>query len=176
MDAKRDVLIVYYSLTGNTARVARDLASRLDADLESLKDPRHGDGLWGQVQAGYDAWRNRTVQLGPLQRDPSEYALTIVGTPIWAWRMAPAVRTYLQQMRGRFVSFAYFCTSGDTEAARVRSAFESTAGVQAIALAGFNHFELTDASIYERKLSNFVRELENAPTGAPRFETATFAH
>lgn len=41
MQASKQVLVVYYSLSGNTARVASDLAARLGADLESIDANSH---------------------------------------------------------------------------------------------------------------------------------------
>lgn len=36
-DASRKILVVYYSLSGNTARVAREIARLGQADIEALR-------------------------------------------------------------------------------------------------------------------------------------------
>lgn len=158
----RNVLIVYYSMSGNTARVARDLASRLHADLESLKDPQHVPGLWGQLQGSYHAWRGVPAKLDVVQRDPSRYELTLIGTPVWAWQITPAVRAYLEQMHGKLRNVAFFVTSGDTDVERVNPAFTSVAGQEPIARVGFNEKELRDRPVYESRLTRFVNEMEAA--------------
>ena len=161
----RNVLVVYYSMSGNTARVARDLASRLDADVESLKDPQHVTGVWGRLQSSYHAWRGIPAQLGTLERDPANYTLTIVGSPVWACQMTPAVRAYAERMQGRFNALGFFVTSGDTSVKRIAPSFEKLAGKKAIAKAGFSARELADPAVYEANLASFVRTIEASPTG-----------
>lgn len=162
MNASHRALIAYYSLTGNTARVARDLSTRIDAAIESIQDPTHGVGGLGQFVAAFDAWRKAPAKIAALQHDPAHYAITIVGTPVWMWQMTPAVRAYLEQTRGRARSVAFFVTSGDTDVAKIRPSLEALAGHKATASAGFNANELRDAAVYETKLSTFVEEITRA--------------
>ena len=46
----------------------------------------------------------------PPKHDLSEYALVVVGTPIWAARLSSPVRTYLSQQRESLERVAFFCT------------------------------------------------------------------
>jgi flavodoxin len=154
-------LVVYYSLTGNTARVARDIAKRMGADLESIRDRDHGTGFFGFLKNCVDALRGATAWIAPLARDPGQYALTLVGTPVWAGKVTPAVRAYLQQTRGRCSRVAFFVTSGNTDVARVLPALEAEAQVHAIAAAGFNARELKEQGLYDAKLASFSNELHS---------------
>lgn len=152
-------LVVYYSLTGNTARVARDIAKRTGADLESIRDRDHGVGFFSYIQNAFDALRGKSTRIAPLSRDPAEYALTVVGTPVWVGRMTPALRAYLEETRGRYGRLAFFVTSGDTDVARVLPALEATAQTRAVAATGFSASELKDQKIYEEKLTAFLSDL-----------------
>jgi hypothetical protein len=160
--AERQVLVVYYSLTGNTARVARDLAVRLNGDVESIQDGGHGTGFLGQLAAAFHALRKTPARIGTIQRDPTRYAITVVGTPVWSWQMTPAVRAYLQNTRGKIRNVAFFITSGDTDVARIAPSLEALAGRKAVASAGFNARELADAGTYQRKVSAFVDAITRA--------------
>jgi flavodoxin len=155
------VLVVYYSMSGNTARVARDLAKRMHADLESLRDTTHGLGAFGYLKAGWNAMRGRPAKLGPVSHSPTSYDLTIIGTPVWAWQMTPAIRAYLQRFGKQLGHVAFFVTSGDTDVARILPAMEALAGRKAVAAAGFNAAELADAGMYEKKLVGFVEALNS---------------
>lgn len=162
MNASKPVLVAYYSSTGNTARVAHDLAERLGADIESIQDRRHRAGLLGRFTAAVDAWREAPGRIEPLRHNPADYAITIVGTPVWTAKMTPAVRAYLRETRGRIQSAAFFVTSGDTDIGKLLSSLESAAGRTSVASAGFNAKELRDAAIYERKLSALVDQVTRA--------------
>jgi flavodoxin len=154
------ILVVYYSLTGNTARVARDIAARTGAELESLRDPSHGTGAIGFMKACVDALRGSVPKVGPLTRDITGYDLTIIGTPVWARRMTPAIRAYLQIIRGRTARVAFFVTSGDTNVTWLLPALEKAAGAKAVAAAGFSEQELRDPGVYGTKLAAFLTALE----------------
>ena len=162
MNASKAVLVAYYSSTGNTARVAHDVAERLDADIEIIQDRRHRTGLLGQFTAAIDAWREAPGKIEPLRHNPADYAITIVGTPVWTAKMTPAVRAYLRETRGRIQSAAFFVTSGDTDIAKLLPSLEAVAGRTSIASAGFKGNELRDAAVYERKRSAFVDQVARA--------------
>jgi hypothetical protein len=159
MNAAKRVLIVYYSLTGNTARVARDLAARLDADIESIQDKDHKAGFLGQLVGAFDAWRKTPATIEPIQRDPAGYESILVGTPVWAGQMTPAIRAYLRSTSGKLRNAAFFITSADTDVAKIAPSLEAVAGLRAIASAGFNSRELGDAVAYEGKLATFVAQI-----------------
>ncbi len=168
MNEPKQVLVTYYSLTGNTARVAQDLASRLGADVETIQDPRHGKGTFGQFTAAFDAWRKAPARIGFLRHDPAHYALTVVGTPVWMWQMTPAIRAYLNTTRGRARHLAFFVTSGDTDIKRVAPSLEAAAGQRAVALTGFNARELANHFTYERKLGDFIEAIRRACSSMQR--------
>jgi flavodoxin len=162
MAASGKVLVVYYSLSGNTARVALDLARRLGADIESLRDKNHGAEFAGFLRAAYDAWRRIPSSVENLGRDPGNYDLTIIGTPVWVGQMTPAVRSYLRQTHGRCDRVGFFVTSGNTDVTKVLRSFEAEAKQAAAASVGFNQGELRDPEAYERKLSDFAETVQRA--------------
>ena len=161
MNAAKQVLVVYYSLTGNTERVAQDIAGRLDADLQRISDEKNRRGFFGYLGAALDSWRERPTQITDISKYPNEYALTLIGTPVWVGKMAPAVRAYLRLIRGRLNDVAFFTTSGATGADKVVPAMEGLAGRKAIAFTGFNDHELKAAALYDQKTSAFVTMLQS---------------
>src|SRR5262245_37560389 len=112
------VLVVYYSLSGNTARVAWDLARTLRADVESLIDREHGVGFFGSVKAVVAALRGKPAQLGEVTHDPRRYDLVIIGSPVWGGHLTPAVRAYLQRFARDLHGAAFFTTSAQTDASK----------------------------------------------------------
>ncbi|MEO8019772.1 MAG: flavodoxin [Pseudomonadota bacterium] len=160
MTTARRILVVHYSLSGNTERVADDLASRLGAEREKIGEAGNRRGLLGYVRAVHDSIRERPAVLTDLDRNPGDYALTLIGTPIWAGKMTPAVRAYLRLNRGRFNEMAFFTTSGSTAAQKVVPAMEQLAGRRAVAFAGFDYGDLKTPALYEGKISAFVEALK----------------
>ncbi|MCJ7651245.1 MAG: flavodoxin [Candidatus Lokiarchaeota archaeon] len=92
------ILIVYYSLTGNTHLIAEAIKEQTGADIERLKpikDLNSESGtrfFWG----GMHAKMKQKPKLEPLKYDPNEYDLIFLGTPVWAWTLTPPIRSYLE--------------------------------------------------------------------------------
>ncbi len=162
----RRMLVVFYSLTGNTEKVAKDLAQRLDADIESIHDTQHGVGWLSNLRAGMDAWRQKPAVIGAPQRDPADYELTLIGTPVWSWQVTPGVRAYLQQTRGKLRKVAFFITSGNTDISKLLPSLEALAGCKAVASAGFSARELNNSAAYEMKLAEFIHAIRNVTAAA----------
>jgi flavodoxin len=107
-------LVVFYSRSGNTRKLALEIKKCLKADLDEIKSIDR-KGAWGFLMAGKDSVFNKTIDI-KYKKDPSKYNLVVIGTPVWTYTMAPAIRTYLIQNKGKFKKVAFFCTmnsSGD---------------------------------------------------------------
>lgn len=156
MTTEKRILVVYYTRTGNTERVAKDLATRLRADIERIEDKANRGGFLGYIGAVRDSVRNAAADISQPQKDPADYAITVVGTPVWGWRMTPAAREYLKRTAGRARALAFFTTSGNTDAGKIVPAMEAIVGRKAIAFTGINETELNNSAIYEGKLATFI--------------------
>ncbi|WP_374389416.1 flavodoxin family protein [Brevundimonas sp.] len=105
-----DVLVVYYSRSGTTETAARRLANILDADLDEVVALQGYDGILGFLRCVYQAGRRERPDIA-TGKDPSQYRLVIVGSPVWAGRLAAPLRTYLDRHREALSAVAAFCTS-----------------------------------------------------------------
>lgn len=106
--AKKNVLVLYYSRTGYTETVARDLAQQIGADIEDIK-PAFARGIF------FDALRAAIGKRGaakPLVHDVGQYDLVLIGTPIWLGGLVPDVRAALYDIRSQMPAYAAFATSG----------------------------------------------------------------
>jgi len=105
------ILSLYYSRTGNTSKVAREISDLLDCDLEEIIDLKNRNGIIGSISAIIDAVFRRKTKIKPLEEELSNYDLVIIGTPIWAGTMAPAIRTFIHKYKDKITSVALFTTS-----------------------------------------------------------------
>jgi hypothetical protein len=107
------VLIVYYSRTGTTAQIAEDVDRALRyrgvfSDLELLEEARDRAGVPGYLGSTIASVLDRRTELLPLDCDPSQYALVVVGTPIWNAHVSTPVRTFLSTWAPRMPCVAWF--------------------------------------------------------------------
>jgi flavodoxin len=173
-DASGKTLVVYYSLTGNTAGVARDIAGLARADIEVLRDFDREPplGFFGYLKAAMDALRGKPARLGSVACDPRKYALVVIGTPVWVGRMAPAIRAYLERFKADLPHVAFFVTSGDTNASKVVVPMEAILGHKAEGAVGFNAADLADQRVRSDRIATFLqalrqeRSVRDAPVAA----------
>jgi flavodoxin len=105
-------LIIYYSRGGNAKFVAQKIAEKLGADTEEVIDKKNRRGWIGFLTAGRDATQGKETQIEETKFLPSNYDLIVVGTPIWAGRPSPAIRTYLSKNDLSKKKVALFFTFG----------------------------------------------------------------
>jgi flavodoxin len=121
-------LIVYYSRSGTTRKVAEELKTLLSAEMEEITEPRGRGGPLGWLRSGKEASEGATPPINTPAKTPTGYDLVILGTPVWAAKMSTPMRTYLTQMKGKLPRVAFFCTFGNGPAGGVFADMEVFAG------------------------------------------------
>lgn len=152
------VLVAYYSRTGTTRQVATELAAMLGADVEEITDTKARGGFFGYMGAGKDASGKKTTVIGPLQNDPANYDLVVLATPVWAWTVTPAMRTYLIQTKGRIGKAAFLCTMGGSGDVKTFAAMEEISGLKPEATVSFKTAEVKKGQ-HSRRLKDFADQL-----------------
>jgi len=110
---KMKKLVVYFSQTGNTKRVAEIIAKEEKADVEEIKEvKKRYTGFGWMITAGAAAARKKKSEIREVEYDPNDYDLIYIGTPVWAGKMVPALRTYLNENKMNEKKIALFSTSG----------------------------------------------------------------
>ena len=93
---RNDILVLYYSLSGNTEIMAKAIASRYQADLIEIEAEEYSDDIRGSIRASADAWteeRNSTIDPGII--DLNRYRFIFLGSPIWWYRPAVPLWTFV---------------------------------------------------------------------------------
>lgn len=110
-------LVIFYSYTGNTRRLARKAAEMENADLFEVKIRRTHGKLHTYVIGSLAALRRKTVPIEPITADLKRYDRFIVMGPIWAGYPAPAVNSMLDALpSGKSVEVRMVSASGESRA------------------------------------------------------------
>jgi flavodoxin len=93
-----DVLVIYYSRSGNTEAMAREVARKFNADIVKIEAERYPLDYQGWRNAANDADDKVTmVQIKPEVVDMEKYRLVFIGSPIWWYRPAPPLWTFVEK-------------------------------------------------------------------------------
>lgn len=92
------VLFAYYSLEGNCRALSQHMAEAVGGKVEELKlqSDDMPTGIMGKYLAGGKrSLMKEAAVLQPPLHALEEFDLIVVGGPVWAWGMTPAVRGFL---------------------------------------------------------------------------------
>lgn len=126
---KGKILVLYYSQTGTTQKVAEEICRQTGADIARIEalEPYGED-----YQATIERWRKEKeegvkVEIEPLTVNLEEYETIFLGFPIWGGTVASPMATFLSDysLAGKkVVTFATFGSGG------IKSATEDVRKVQ----------------------------------------------
>lgn len=162
----KKILVAYYSRTGYTSAVAREIARACNADLESIRDIRgHGTGV-GYMRSVFEAAFHTSTTNRRIKNGPEEYELVIIGTPIWCWNISSPIRSYLETQRDHFKRVAFFCTYGGSGQNKVLREMAALAGKPAVATMGVSDNEINQGAHHD-KISSFISRLGGTTSVQP---------
>ncbi len=121
-------LIVYFSRTGRTRKVAEAIASLTGSDLEEIREKRGRGGPLGWLKSGMESTRGTLPNIEPLDNDPASYDLVVIGTPIWASNASSPVRAFVNQYKDRIREAAFFCTGDGNDSDEAFKGLEELLG------------------------------------------------
>ncbi|MFH1094567.1 MAG: NAD(P)H-dependent oxidoreductase [Candidatus Omnitrophota bacterium] len=91
--------VCFYSYSGNTRKIAlalqKELSAQFQTDIIEIKALDEADSFFGQCVR---ALRKKQAQIKEdISLDVRDYDLIALGTPVWAFGMAPSMRTYMNK-------------------------------------------------------------------------------
>lgn len=92
-------LVVYFSYTGNTKMIANRIKEKLNCDILEVKTVVPYSNDYDAVvndEQNQEA-SNHLPKLQNINVDLSKYDRIIIGTPVWWYRVSPAIRTFLSE-------------------------------------------------------------------------------
>ena len=107
-------LVLYYSQTGTTEKVALAIAEKTGADVEAIVAVNPYDGDYNAtIQRGLQEMQDGVYpELQPLTSNIADYDVVFIGYPVWFGTYAPPVETLLGNEALKGKKIVPFCTFG----------------------------------------------------------------
>lgn len=156
MDYK-NILVVYYSRSGDSRKVAGEIAQGLGCDLqEIISTTTYPMGFWGFQKAIVHSIRNKRPVINIGDRQLSKYDLVVVGGPMWAGLPALPVQTFLEDYGSQIKNLAFFNTqAGNTGRDKLMGKMKELCGKSPVAILSVTGKEFQDGS-YKKNLNSFI--------------------
>jgi len=136
----KKILLVYYSRTGFTRRVAEEINKRLECDVCELQEEHPRGGIAGYLRSAFEAYTGHLPALRELEYELGKYA---------------PVRAFLAHQPLGTGEIAVFVTYGGMGASKVLDSLAALAGKAAVARLALTDREI-DADAMAHKVDAFV--------------------
>ena len=169
------VLVVFYSLSGHTRDLGREIADALGADVETLSTPGERAGRRpSHLRCHLESLLRLATPIVRPVHDPALYDLVVIGSPVWLGRVAGPVRSWLRFARGRIHRSAYFVTHGAGGRGESLEQMHRLSGVEPVAELAIGADDLASGEHRER-LVRFLAVLRDV-VHDPRVPDALDTH
>ena len=91
-------LVVYYSYSGTTRKIAEELAKKESADIFEIKDIKPLGKLKAYTAGIIASIKGKAWQIKPLDIDISKYEKIVLLAPVWANNPPPAFNAMLEYL------------------------------------------------------------------------------
>ena len=107
-------LVLFYSWSGNTRRIAQIIAEKTGADLRELQPETPYSQNYNAVlsQAKQEIQQKQYPALRPIDMDWNACDVVYLGTPNWWSSIAPPVSSFLHEVMPTDKTIIPFCTHG----------------------------------------------------------------
>jgi flavodoxin len=126
------ILVVYFSRSGATRKVGGTVAELLGCDLQEIVPIRGYSGLFGWFRAGKETAKKHLPAIHDLEKNPADYDLVVVGTPVWANTMASPVRSFFEKYHDSLKKVSLFVTKGGNAQSRFKADVEKLWSITAV--------------------------------------------
>jgi flavodoxin len=151
-------LIIFYSKTGNTRRIAKAIAALSNWPTAEIRDLSSRRGAWGNLRCVIESIFGIKPRIEFDAPVLSSFDLIIIGTPVWAGHIASPIRSFLAMHQQSLPRVAFFCTCGSTQPGTVFDQLSEASGKTPISTMAISDNDLK-AGAYQSKLSEFVNAL-----------------
>lgn len=125
------LLVAYFSLTGNTKFVAEKVANQINADLCEVVDKKYKKGRLLYLKGGGASMREKLTEID-VSKSIEEYDFIVIGSPVWAGKISPAIRTFLALNDFSNKKGAFFVTLAGDKTEKTLENMRKTTGFNSI--------------------------------------------
>jgi hypothetical protein len=165
------ILVVVYSYTGTSRRLAQLLCSQLGWPLGEIVELQTRAGASGTLRCLADSLLRRRPRIRYDGPDPNNFETVVLISPIWVYRLAGPMRSFVAERRAELRQVALASVMGSSGAPNAAAEVAELLGRAPVLDTAFVAREVEDGSCASR-LQAFGRALEAAGAEAAAIRPA----
>lgn len=151
-------IVVFYSKSGTTKKVSNNISELKGWDIVEIHDTKNRKGIIGFIIGGRDAMKKKLTTIEKINKNLLEYDKVVIGTPVWASNIPPAIRTFVTEYKDMIKSISTFTTKGGAGEDAVVSEIEAIAGKKSSVNLQLTGKEVK-SDVYKVKIQDFVKKI-----------------
>ena len=155
------VLAVVYSYTGTSRRLAQLLVAQQQWTLAEVREARARSGVAGTSRCLLDSFFRRCPEIRYYGSNPNEFDAVVLISPIWAYRLAGLMRSFVAAQCASLRDVAVISVMGESGAPNAVAEVTRLIGRPPLLNAGFKSREVEDGSCAGR-LNAFGKAVQEA--------------
>lgn len=156
-------LVIYYSKTGHTQAVARQVAQYTGGDLYEIQTQKPFSKVpWLALSLRRQLKNGQYPALKEPLPDVSAYDTVFVGAPVWWYTAATPLLSFLQQMDFKGKPVAFFSTQGSNYGTFFKDVRAQAQNARLLPGAAFNNLDASYDAAVENKIVTWLNGLQNA--------------
>lgn len=140
------VLVVFYSHTGTSRRLAELLCSQQGWEIAEIEEERPRSGPWGTWRCVLDSLLRRHPAIRYQGPFPKDFDAVVLVSPIWVGRLAGPMRSFVARRRGHLPDVAVALVMGSRGAPDAVAEITRLIGETPILSTAFTAREVDDGS------------------------------
>ncbi len=152
-------IIIYYSMGGNTRKIARMIADETGADIAEIKTVKPYKSSYNEIveQGHSEVDSGFKPEIQPFTADLNKYDTVYLGTPVWWYTYAPAMKTFLSNTDLSGKTIYPFATNGGWIGHTFEDIIKACAGADV--KDGLNvYFSANKLKTSENKIKSWIKQ------------------
>jgi flavodoxin len=115
-EGKMKTLVLFYSFSGATRKIASQKAVEIGADIEEIIETKKTSGFKAYTVGIYRAIKRKKTEIQPIKSQLNSYEKIIIMAPVWAGNPAPAFTSIIEQLpAGKKIELVMVSAGSGTE-------------------------------------------------------------
>lgn len=154
-------LVVFYSYTGTSRQVAQTLCQLQSWDQIEITDKHARAGASGTLRCVLDSLFRRQPDINVPAVDLQSYGAVVLVSPIWAYRLAGPMRSFVSQHRLNMPDVAVIGVMGSRGAPNAAAEIAQLLGRTPLISTAFTALEVSNGS-FANRLDAFAKAVKQA--------------
>jgi len=160
--ANKKILIVYYSLQGNTREVAKIIQNVTGGDLFEIELKKPYSTVSSFTLGLIHAKMDHKLELKNKVTNLQDYDIVFIGSPVWGYTLTSPIKSFLADHNLEGKTVVPFCTHKGNTGKYFEKFAETCAGAEIINGKDFYNVKAGDRAALREEIDTWVQQIQKS--------------